>query len=251
MQIIFSQLLAFFAKSCYCLNINKLFLRGGAMTQKATLEKPLMLGDIAPDFMAETTLGRISFHEWAGNSWCLLFSHPKDFTPVCTTELGRLAKLKPEFDKRNCKVLAISLDSVEEHMKWQKDIEATQQAKVNFPMIGDKDRKIAELYGMIHPNLSENSTARCVFIIDPKKKVRLIITYPQSTRRNFDEILRVIDSIQLTDSHLVATPADWKAGQDCIILPSVTDPEVMKQKFPKGWKEVKPYLRFTPQPDKK
>lgn len=218
------------------------------MAQNTKPANPLMLGDIAPDFQAETSSGKISFHEWAADSWCLLFSHPKDFTPVCTTELGRLAKLKPEFDKRNCKVLAISLDSVEDHLKWQKDIEETQNAKVNFPMIGDKDRKIAELYGMIHPGMSDNATARCVFIIDPKKKVRLIITYPQSTGRNFEEILRVIDSIQLTDSHLVATPADWKAGHDCIILPSVTDPELMKKKFPKGWKEIKPYLRVTPQP---
>lgn len=218
------------------------------MAQNTKPANPLMLGDIAPDFQAETSSGKISFHEWAADSWCLLFSHPKDFTPVCTTELGRLAKLKPEFDKRNCKVLAISLDSVEDHLKWQKDIEETQNAKVNFPMIGDKDRKIAELYGMIHPGMSDNATARCVFIIDPKKKVRLIITYPQSTGRNFEEILRVIDSIQLTDSHLVATPADWKAGNDCIILPSVTDPVLMKKKFPKGWKEIKPYLRVTPQP---
>jgi alkyl hydroperoxide reductase subunit AhpC len=221
------------------------------MSQKTTMQKSLMLGDIAPDFEAETTMGKISFHQWIGDGWCILFSHPKDFTPVCTTELGKLAKMKPEFDKRNIKIMTISLDSIENHKKWQKDIEETQKSKVNYPMIGDNDRRVAELYGMIHPASSENSTARMVIIIDPKKKVRMMLTYPQSTGRNFDEILRVIDSIQLTESHLVATPADWKSGQDCIILPSITDPSVMKQKFPKGWKEIKPYLRMTPQPDNK
>ena len=217
---------------------------------KGTLHSPIMLGDIAPDFEANTTKGKISFHDWIADSWCIFFSHPKDFTPVCTTELGRVAKLKKEFDKRNIKSISISLDSLENHKKWIKDIEETQKTKVDFPMIGDEDRHIAELYGMIHPASSENSTARSVFIIDPKKKVRLFITYPQSTGRNFDEILRVVDSIQLTEKSSVATPADWKWGEDCIILPSVTDPAVLKQKFPKGWQEVKPYLRYTPQPDK-
>lgn len=229
----------------------KLRMKEVTMANKATLIKPIMLGDIAPDFEANTTIGRISFHDWLGDSWCIFFSHPKDFTPVCTTELGRVAQLKSEFDKRKVKALALSIDSVENHKKWIKDIEETQKTKVNFPLIGDEDRHIAELYGMIHPASSENSTARVVFIIDPMKKIRLLLTYPQSTGRNFEEILRVLDSVQLTDSHLVATPADWKPGQDCIILPHVTDPATLKQKFPKGWKEIKPYLRMTPQPDKK
>ncbi len=220
------------------------------MAQK-TLQKPIMLGDIAPDFIADTTSGKISFHEWIGDSWCVFFSHPKDFTPVCTTELGNTAKLKTQFDKRNVKVISLSVDSLDNHVKWVKDINETQKTQVNFPMIADPSREISELYGMIHPNLSETFTVRCVFIIDPKKKIRLMITYPQSTGRNFEEILRVIDSMQLTDSNSVATPADWKWGQDCVILPSLTDPEILKQKFPKGWKELKPWLRMTPQPEMK
>lgn len=218
---------------------------------KAMLQEPIMLGDIAPDFEAETTLGKVSFHNWIGNSWCILFAHPKDFTPVCTTELGKLAKMKAEFDKRNVKVIAISIDTVENHHKWIKDINSTQQTKVDFPLIGDEDRQIAELYRMIPPNATQNSTARSVFIVDPQKKVRLMLTYPQSTGRNFDEILRVIDSMQLTDSSLIATPADWKWGDDCVILPSITDEKVLKEKFPNGWREVKPYLRMTKQPKKK
>lgn len=215
---------------------------------KTMQQQPIMLGDIAPDFEAETTMGKLSFHKWIGNSWCVFFSHPKDFTPVCTTELGRVAKMKSEFDKRNVKAIAISIDSVANHHEWIKDINSTQNTKVNFPMIGDEKRQIAELYSMIPPSSTQNSTARSVFIIDPQKKVRLMITYPQSTGRNFEEILRVIDSMQLTDSNLVATPADWKWGEDCVILPSVTDPKILKEKFPKGWKEQKPYLRMTPQP---
>lgn len=215
---------------------------------KATVQSPIMIGDIAPDFEANTTMGRLSFHEWIGDSWCILFAHPRDFTPVCTTELGKLAKMKPEFEKRGVKAIAISVDSVENHLKWINDINATQNTTVNFPIIGDENREIAELYCMLRPSAKENATARSMFILDPAKKVRLMITYPQSTGRNFEEILRVIDSMQLTDSNLVATPADWKWGTDCVILPSVTDPKVLKEKFPKGWKELKPYLRLTPQP---
>ncbi len=215
------------------------------------LQQPIMLGDTAPDFEAETTLGKVSFHKWIENSWCILFAHPKDFTPVCTTELGKLAKMKSEFDKRKVKVIAISIDSVENHHKWIKDINSTQQTKVDFPLIGDENRHIAELYCMMPPNATQNSTARSVFIIDPHKKVRLMLTYPQSTGRNFDEILRVIDSMQLTDSNLIATPADWKWGDECVILPSVTDEKVLKEKFPSGWREIKPYLRMTQQPKNK
>lgn len=215
---------------------------------QASMHKPLLLGDPAPDFQANTTLGKISFHEWLGNSWCVFFSHPKDFTPVCTTELGKTAKLKSEFEKRDVKILSLSVDSVKNHLQWIKDIEETQHAKVSFPMIGDESREVSEMYGMIHPAASDTFTVRSVFIIDPKKKIRLMMTYPASTGRNFQEILRVIDSMQLTDSNLIATPADWKQGEECVILPSVTDPAILKQKFPKGWKEVKPYLRMTPQP---
>lgn len=208
----------------------------------------VLIGDIAPDFEAETTMGKISFHDWIGHAWCIFFSHPKDFTPVCTTELGKVATLQKEFEKRNVKPISISIDSIDNHKKWAKDIDETQQCHVHFPMIGDPSRQISAMYGMIHPNASENATIRSVFIIDPNKKIRLTLCYPQSTGRNFEELLRVIDSIQLTDKHSVATPADWKPGQDCIILPSITDPKIMKEKFPKGWKEVKPYLRTTPQP---
>ena len=210
----------------------------------------LRLGDEAPDFTAETTEGTINFYDYLGDSWGVLFSHPKDFTPVCTTELGAVAKLKPEFDKRNVKVLGLSVDALDNHKGWAADIEETQGAKLNFPVIADSDRKVSDLYDMIHPNANDTLTVRSVYIIDPKKKIRLILTYPASTGRNFNEILRVIDSLQLTDSHSVATPANWQQGGDVIIVPSLQDPEVIKQKFPKGFKAVKPYLRVTPQPDK-
>jgi len=208
------------------------------------------LGSTAPDFTQESTEGTIKFHEWIGDKWVVLFSHPKDFTPVCTTELGLVAKLKSEFDKRNVKAIAVSVDDVKSHKGWVGDIEETQHTKLNFPILGDADKKVSTLYDMIHPDLSDTTTVRSVFVIDPKKKVRLMITYPQSAGRNFDEILRVIDSLQLTDNHSVATPGNWKDGDDVVIVPSLTDPAVMKQKFPKGWKEIKPYLRTTPQPNK-
>ena len=208
------------------------------------------LGSEAPDFTQESTEGTINFHKWIGDGWAVLFSHPKDFTPVCTTELGLVAKLKPEFDKRQVKCIAVSVDDVASHKGWVGDIEETQHTKLNFPILGDADKKVSTLYDMIHPDLSDTTTVRSVFVIDPKKKVRLTITYPQSAGRNFDEILRVIDSLQLTDKHSVATPGNWKDGDDVVIVPSLTDPEVMKQKFPKGWKEIKPYLRITPQPNK-
>ncbi|HKD66784.1 MAG TPA: peroxiredoxin [Candidatus Binataceae bacterium] len=210
----------------------------------------LHLGSVVPDFTQDSTEGPIRFHEWIGNHWAILFSHPKDFTPVCTTELGVVSKLKPEFDKRNVKVIALSVDDVDSHKRWIKDIEETQQAKINYPILGDPDRKVSSLYDMIHPEANDTLTVRSVFIIDPNKKLRLSITYPASTGRNFQELLRVIDSLQLTDYHSVATPADWKTGEDCVIVPSLTDPKVMKEKFPKGWKELKPYLRMTPQPNK-
>ncbi|HEX4209363.1 MAG TPA: peroxiredoxin [Candidatus Binataceae bacterium] len=208
------------------------------------------LGSEAPNFTQESTEGTINFHDWANGKWVVLFSHPKDFTPVCTTELGVVAKLKPEFDKRNAKAIAVSVDDVASHKGWTSDIEETQHTKLNFPILGDADKKVSTLYDMIHPDLSDTTTVRSVFVIDPKHKVRLMITYPQSTGRNFDEILRVIDSLQLTDNHSVATPANWQDGDDCVIVPSLKDPEVLKQKFPKGWREVKPYLRMTPQPNK-
>jgi len=210
----------------------------------------IQLGDIAPDFSQDSTEGPIKFHEWLGGSWGILFSHPKDFTPVCTTELGAVAKLKGEFEKRNVKVIAVSVDDVASHQKWTGDIEETQKTKLNYPILGDPDRKVSNLYGMIHPNANDTLTVRTVFVIDPNKKVRLTITYPASTGRNFDEILRVIDSLQLTDKYAVATPVNWKDGQDVIIVPSLQDPEVLKQKFPKGYTAVKPYLRITPQPNK-
>lgn len=208
------------------------------------------LGSIAPDFTQESTEGTIRFHEWIGDKWAVLFSHPKDFTPVCTTELGLVARLKPEFDKRNVKVIAVSVDDVDSHKRWIVDIEETQKVKMNFPILGDADRKVSTLYDMIHPEANDTLTVRSVFIIDPNKKVRLIITYPASTGRNFDEILRVIDSLQLTDNYQVATPANWKDGDDCVIVPSLQDPEVIKQKFPKGYTALRPYLRMTPQPNK-
>jgi len=210
----------------------------------------IQLGSIAPDFTQDSTEGPISFHEWAAGKWVILFSHPKDFTPVCTTELGAVAKLKPEFDKRNVKALALSVDDNDSHKRWVGDIEETQSTKLNFPILADKDRKVANLYGMIHPEANDTFTVRSVFIIDPNKKVRLTLTYPASTGRNFAEILRVIDSLQLTDSHSVATPADWKDGDPVVIVPSIQDPEVIKTKFPKGHTVVKPYLRMTPQPNK-
>ena len=210
----------------------------------------LRLGDTAPDFEQDSSLGRIKFHEWLGDSWGVLFSHPADFTPVCTTELGLTAKLAGEFEKRNVKAIALSVDSVESHREWIKDINETQATSVGFPILADSDRKVSELYDMIHPNASETFTVRSLFIIDPKKKVRLTITYPASTGRNFDEVLRVIDSLQLTEYHSVATPGNWKNGDDVVIVPSLKDEEVIKRKFPKGYKALRPYLRLTPQPDK-
>jgi len=207
------------------------------------------LGDTAHDFTAQTTMGTINFHEWLGDSWGVLFSHPKDFTPVCTTELGYTAKLKPEFEKRNVKVIGLSVDPLDSHAGWAKDIEETQGIAVNFPIIADADRKVSDLYDMIHPNASDTFTVRSVYVIGPDKKVKLTITYPASTGRNFDEILRVIDSLQLTAKYSVATPVNWKDGDDCIIVPSVSD-EDAKAKFPAGWKTVKPYLRVTAQPNK-
>ena len=209
----------------------------------------LRLGDTAPDFVQESSEGTIRFHEWLGDSWGVLFSHPADFTPVCTTELGLTAKLKDEFAKRNVKVIALSVDPVESHKKWIEDINDTQNTKVNFPIIADGDRKVSTLYDMIHPNASVTATVRSLFIIDPKKVVRLIITYPASTGRNFDEVLRVIDSLQLTEYHSVATPGNWKSGDEVVIVPSLQDPELIKQKFPKGYRMLRPYLRMTPQPN--
>jgi thioredoxin-dependent peroxiredoxin len=206
----------------------------------------LQLGDDAPDFTAETTQGTINFHEWLGNQWGVLFSHPKDFTPVCTTELGAVAKLKPEFDKRNTKVIGLSVDPLDKHEGWSKDIEDVTGAAPNFPMIADEDRRVADLYGMIHPKAADTTTVRSVFIIGPDKKLKLSLTYPQSTGRNFEEILRVIDSLQLTAGHKVSTPADWKQGEDVIIVPAVSDEEA-SERFP-GYTTVKPYLRTTPQP---
>lgn len=209
----------------------------------------IRLGDEAPDFTAETTEGKINLYEYLGDSWGVLFSHPKDFTPVCTTELGAVAKLKPEFDKRNTKILAVSVDPVESHEKWLGDIEDVTGARVNYPIIGDPDRSVSDLYGMIHPSANDTQTVRSVFVIGPDKKVKLMITYPASTGRNFEEILRVIDSLQLTAQYSVATPADWKDGEDVIITVAVSDEEA-KEKFPKGFEAKKPYLRVTPQPNK-
>jgi alkyl hydroperoxide reductase subunit AhpC len=209
----------------------------------------IRLGDTAPDFTAETTEGKINLYDYLGDGWGVLFSHPKDFTPVCTTELGEVAKLKPEFDKRNVKVLGLSVDKLDNHKGWAADIEETQGAKLNFPVIADEDHKVSDLYDMIHPNANDTLTVRSVFIIGADKKVKLIITYPASTGRNFNEILRVIDSLQLTANYSVATPVNWKDGEDVIIVPAVSD-EDAKAKFPKGWKALKPYLRVTPQPNK-
>ncbi|WP_432470575.1 peroxiredoxin [Amphritea sp. HPY] len=218
---------------------------------------PLRIGDDAPDFSTETTEGTINFYEWIGDSWAVLFSHPKDFTPVCTTELGYMAGLKGEFDKRNCKIIGLSIDAVSDHVRWAKDIEETQGHALNYPLIGDTDLSVAKLFDMIHPNASgnaaertaaDNATVRSVFVIGPDKKIKLMLTYPMSTGRNFDEVLRVLDSIQLTAKHQVATPVNWKAGEDVIIVPAVSDEEA-KKKYPQGWKAPKPYIRIVPQPE--
>ena len=209
----------------------------------------IRIGDTAPDFTADTSSGPINFHEWIGENWAVLFSHPRDFTPVCTTELGEVARIKPEFDKRGVKVIGLSVDPADSHNKWAADIEETQGTALNFPLIADPDRKVADLYDMIHPNASDTFTVRSVFIIGPDKKVKLMLTYPASCGRNFDEILRVIDSLQLTSNYSVATPVNWKDGEDVIIVPAVSD-EDAKAKFPAGWKTLKPYLRVTPQPNK-
>ena len=207
----------------------------------------LQLGDIAPDLQQDSTDGPISFHQWAGDNWVVLFSHPKDFTPVCTTELGEVARLKPEFEKRNAKVIGLSVDPLDDHNAWCGDIEETQGQALNFPLLADADRKVANLYGMIHPNANDTLTVRSVFVIDPNKKIRLTITYPASTGRNFDEILRVIDSLQLTDGYKVATPVNWNDGDDVIIVPSLSNEDAQKL-FPEGWDEKKPYLRMVKQP---
>jgi alkyl hydroperoxide reductase subunit AhpC len=209
----------------------------------------LQLGDIVPDFTQDSSEGPISFHQWVGDSWVVLFSHPADYTPVCTTELGTVASLKSEFERRNVKVIALSVDSAESHRGWINDINETQNTTVNYPIIADGDRKVSDLYGMIHPNSLNNLTVRSVFIIDPNKKLRLTITYPASTGRNFNEILRVIDSLQLTDNYQVSTPANWTDGGDCVVVPSIPTEEA-RSKFPKGVEEIKPYLRMTPQPNK-
>jgi thioredoxin-dependent peroxiredoxin len=218
---------------------------------------PLQINDTAPDFTAETTQGTIRFHDWVGDSWCVLFSHPKDFTPVCTTELGAMAKLKPEFDRRNCKIIGVSVDPVDDHVRWSRDIEETQGHAPNYPMIGDHDLAVAKLYGMLPAGAGEasagrtpadNATVRNVFVIGPDKKIKLVLIYPMSTGRNFAEILRALDSLQLTARHQVATPADWKQGEDVIIVTSVSD-EAARAKFPDGWRAPRPYLRIVPQPD--
>ena len=208
----------------------------------------LRLGDNAPNFLAETTHGKINFHDWLGDSWGILFSHPKDYTPVCTTELGYMSKIKPEFDKRNVKILALSVDQVDTHKGWIGDINDTQNTIVNYPIIADPDRKVSNLYDMIHPNADDTLTVRSVFVIGQDKKVKLSITYPASTGRNFDEVLRVVDSLQLTSDYQVATPVNWKNGEDCIVVPSIPT-DGIPEKFPKGHREIKPYLRYTPQPD--
>lgn len=209
----------------------------------------LLLGDVAPNFDAETNEGKINFHDWIGDNWVVFFSHPADYTPVCTTELGYTAKLKDEFAKRNVKAIALSIDSVEDHKGWIKDIEETQNTKVNFPIIADTDKKVSELYSMIHPKADPKVTVRSVYVIDPNKKIRATFTYPPSAGRNFNEILRLIDSLQLTDGYKVATPVNWESGEDVIVVPSISDEEADKL-FPKGYKKIKPYLRVTPQPNK-
>lgn len=219
------------------------------MATSLTTSSILQIGDIAPNFTAQTTQGALSFYEWIGSSWCVFFSHPKDFTPVCTTELGTVAHLKEQFEKRHTKVIALSINPIKSHQDWIKDINETQDTTVNFPLIADEEGTIARLYGMIHPMASDTMTVRTVFIIDPQKKIRLTLCYPASTGRNFKEILRVLDSLQLTDCYSVATPANWEWGQECIILPSITDPLIIKKLFPKGYTQLKPYLRLTPQPE--
>jgi alkyl hydroperoxide reductase subunit AhpC len=209
----------------------------------------IRLGDTAPDFEADTTDGHLSFYDWKGESWAVLFSHPKDFTPVCTTELGTVAKLKPEFEKRNVKVIGLSVDPLDSHESWAGDIEETQGAALNFPLIADSDRAVADAYDMIHPNANDTLTVRSVFVIDSNNKVRLTLTYPASTGRNFDELIRVIDSLQLTENYKVATPANWNDGDDVIVVPALSDDEA-KERFPKGFTTMKPYLRITPQPNK-
>lgn len=209
----------------------------------------LRLGDTVPDFTQDSNMGEISFYDWAGDSWVVLFSHPADYTPVCTTELGEVSKLKPEFDKRNVKVMALSVDGVDSHQGWIGDINETQNTTVDYPILADEDKKVSDLYDMIHPNANAKVTVRTVFVIDPERKLRLTITYPPSTGRNFEEILRVVDSLQLTDKYSVATPVNWKDGDDVVVVPTIPTEEA-KQKFPKGVTEVKPYLRMTPQPDK-
>ena len=208
----------------------------------------IRLGDTAPDFTADTTQGPISFHQWLGDSWGILFSHPKDYTPVCTTELGQVAKLKPEFEARNCKTIGLSVDSLEDHEGWSKDIEETQNVKLNYPIIADEDKNVSTLYDMIHPNADATATVRTLFVIGPDKKVKLTFTYPPSTGRNFEEVLRVLDSLQLTAGYQVATPVDWKQGEDCVVVPAIKTEDI-PAKFPKGFTEIKPYLRTTPQPD--
>ena len=210
----------------------------------------LNLGSLVPDFEQSSTEGAIRFHEWIGNSWAILFSHPKDFTPVCTTELGYVAKSKPEFEKRGVKVIALSVDDAESHTRWIKDIEETQNTKINYPILADVDRKVSNLYGMIHPQANDTFTVRSVYIIDPNKKLRATITYPASTGRNFDELLRVIDSLQLTDKFSVATPVNWKDGDEVVIIPSLQDPAILAEKFPRGYRAIKPYLRLTQQPNR-
>lgn len=219
------------------------------MTEKREY-KSLQIGDTAPNFTAVTTEGEIDFHTFIGQSWCVLFSHPKNFTPVCTTELGETAKKMGEFKARGVKVIGLSVDDLDSHKEWILQINATQHTRISYPIISDKNREISLLYGMIHPNADSTFTVRSVFIIDPLKKIRLLMTYPASTGRNFDEILRVIDSLQLTDRYNVATPVNWKNGEDCVILPSITDPQELKSMFPKGWREETSYLRYTPQPNK-
>jgi alkyl hydroperoxide reductase subunit AhpC len=209
----------------------------------------LRLGDTAPDFTQDSTEGPIRFHDWIGRNWAVLFSHPKDFTPVCTTELGEVARLKPQFEKRGVKVIGLSVDPLGAHRDWSRDIAETQGVAPNFPLIADADRKVSDLYGMIHPNASDTLTVRSVFVIDPNKKIRLVLTYPASTGRNFAEILRTIDSLQLTDNYKVATPVNWQSGEDVIIVPALTDPAELERRFPKGFTVLKPYLRVTPQPD--
>jgi alkyl hydroperoxide reductase subunit AhpC len=216
-------------------------------TETSSQVSPLRLGDEAPDFTAETTEGPLSFHEWLGDSWGMLFSHPKDFTPVCTTELGEMARIKEEFDRRGVKVIGLSVDPLDAHRRWSSDIEETQGRAPNFPMIADTDRAVADLYGMVHPNADDTATVRSVFVVGPDKKIKLTLTYPQSTGRNFDEILRVVDSLQLTARYKVSTPVNWRQGEDVIIVPAVGDDEA-RERFPDGWTAVKPYLRIVPQP---